>query len=77
MSAKTLELIGVPRLGKFVAAVIVGLGIGTLVAPEPVTVPTVGAVPGLLAGSAAIAVGTGLYLWIKRTTAGCGCGGGC
>ncbi|WP_339102321.1 hypothetical protein [Haloterrigena salinisoli] len=33
--------------------------------------------PRTVAGSVAVVVGAGLSLWIERTTAGCGCGGGC
>ena len=77
MWTSALDSVSVPWVGKFLAAVVVGLGIGTLVPPEPVSVPAVGTVSGLLVGSGAIAVGGGLYLWIRRSTGGCGCGGSC
>lgn len=64
-------------LGTFAAAVLVGLGIGTLGTAEPVTIPVVGTVSGLLAGGFALVVGIGLYLGVSHWTDGCGCGGVC
>ncbi|WP_436906805.1 hypothetical protein [Halosimplex marinum] len=65
------------RVGLFVAAVFVGIGIGTLVPPDPVTVPGVGSVSGLLVGGGALVAGGGLYAATKRSSSGCGCGGDC
>lgn len=51
-----------PKLVKVVAAVIMGLSIGTLIPPEPVIVPAIGVVPGLVAGSIGFVTGAVLYL---------------
>lgn len=77
MSTSALSSVSVPWLGKLLAAVVVGLGIGTLVPPDPVTVPAVGTVSGLLVGGGAVVAGGGLYLWIQRSTGRCDCGGAC
>ncbi|WP_126662168.1 hypothetical protein [Haloterrigena salifodinae] len=77
METAALESVSALWIGKFLAAVVVGLGIGTLVSPEPVAVPVVGTVSRLLVGSGAVVVGSGLYLWIRRSTGGRGCGDSC
>ncbi|MFB6152633.1 MAG: hypothetical protein ABEJ27_00125 [Halodesulfurarchaeum sp.] len=61
------------------AAVILGVSIGTLLRAETVLVPSVGAVPGLLAGAVGLLVGAGLYHWgpTYLATTGCGCAGDC
>lgn len=68
-----------PRAVKMVAAVIVGLSVGTLVPPEPVTVPTVGPVSGILVGGIGLVVGGVLYLRGPRVVGSpeCGCSGDC
>lgn len=63
----------VRTLGKLVAAIIVGLSIGTLVSPEPVTFPVVGTVSGIIVGAIGLVTGAVLYTQIP----GCGCSGDC
>lgn len=60
-------------LGKLVAAIIAGLGIGTLVSPEPVTVSVIGTVSGVIVGAIGPVAGGVLYTQIS----GCGCSGDC
>jgi len=66
-----------PQLGKFTAAIVFGLGIGTLASPSPVPLPRLGSVPGLVAGTTGILAGASLYLAIDRTSSGCDCTGNC
>ncbi len=62
-----------------IAAVFVGLGIGSLVPPDPVTLPAFGTVPGVLIGAGALAIGGGLYFGLRRLSdsKACGCVGPC
>lgn len=71
------DSVDVSRLGKVVAAVVIGLSIGTLVPPEPVALPMVGSVSGIVAGFAGLVVGGGLYGLARRSASGCGCDGEC
>lgn len=73
------ETLANPRAVKVVAAVVLGLSLGTLVPPEPVTLPAVGTVPGVAAGGIGLAVGAVLYLWVPGWlgASGCGCDGDC
>ena len=68
-----------PRIVKVVAAIVVGLSIGTLVPPEPVVVPVVGTVSGIVVGGVGLVTGTALYLWVPGLvgTSECGCSGDC
>lgn len=67
-----------PKFVKVVAAVVVGLSLGTLVPPDPVTLPGVGTVSGILVGSAGLGSGAILYLWLPRVVGtDCGCSGDC
>lgn len=60
------------------AAVVVGLGLGTLVPPDPVSVPLVGRVPGVVAGGVGLVTGGGAFALLKRSSgSGCGCSGDC
>ncbi|MFB6068914.1 MAG: hypothetical protein ABEJ90_03205 [Halobacterium sp.] len=69
---------GRARAAKFAAAVVAGLGVGTLVPPDPVGLPGIGSVSGLLFGSAGLAAGAVLYSQASRLApADCGCGGDC
>lgn len=67
----------VHRLGKVLAGIVMGLSIGTLLPPEPVSLPAIGSVSGVLVGIAGLLVGTGLFLLIQRSSSACGCGEGC
>ncbi|PSQ25403.1 hypothetical protein BRD03_14350 [Halobacteriales archaeon QS_9_68_17] len=49
-----------PTTGKLLA-VVVGFSVGTLLSPEPLTVPLVGTVPGVVAVAAGLAGGGLLY----------------
>jgi hypothetical protein len=60
-------------LGKLVAAVLVGFGVGSLLRPGPVALPFVGATPGLVFGAAVVVAGGALYVGVDRKTSGCGC----
>lgn len=62
-----------------VAGLLVGLGVGALVPPEPVTVPAVGPMPGIAVGSLGLVVGGALYLRGPSIVgaSGCGCSGDC
>ena len=66
-----------PKLVKIVAAVIVGLSIGTAVPPEPVLLPVVGPVPSLAVGTIGLLAGASLYLrgptFIGSSESDCGC----
>lgn len=72
------RLVG-PRTVKVVAAVVVGLSVGTLLPPDAVAVPLVGTVSGVVVGGVGLATGAGLYLWVPGLLAGpdCGCSGDC
>jgi hypothetical protein len=62
-----------PTIGKFLAAVVVGFSVGTLLSPEPLAVPLVGTVPGVVAVAVGLAGGGPLYARMP----GCSCSGGC
>ena len=61
-----------PTTGKLLA-VVVGFSVGTLLSPEPLAVPLVGTVPGVVAVAVGLAGGGLLYARMP----GCGCSGGC
>lgn len=61
-------------LGKLIAGLVLGLSLGTLVQPDPMTVPAVGAVPSAVVGGLGLVVGAVLYTQIPS---GCDCGGDC
>lgn len=60
-------------LGKFLAAALIGLGVGTLLSPDPVAVPLVGTVPGVAVGGVGLVAGGLLYAQMPN----CGCSGDC
>lgn len=64
------------KLGKILAAVVVGLSIGTLLPPDPVVLPVVGSVSGVLVGGIGLVVGGVLYAQLSGTS-DCGCSGDC
>lgn len=68
-----------PRVVKVAAAAVAGLGVGTLVPPDPVRLPVAGSVPGLVVGAVLLAGGLALYVHGPSLlgTGDCGCGGGC
>lgn len=68
-----------PRIIKIVAAIIVGLSVGTALPPDPVNLPFVGTTPGLLVGIFGIITGAVLYLWVPNlvNTSACRCIGDC
>ncbi len=73
------QTIASPKVVKMVAAVVLGLGIGTIIGAEPVTIPGIGAVSGLLAGGLAVLVGGALYVKGPNhvQSEDCGCGDDC
>ncbi len=70
-----------PKIVKVVAAIVVGLSVGTLIPPEPVTLPVVGPASGIAVGGIGLVLGAVLYLWIPKRVSGsgsgCGCSGDC
>lgn len=68
-----------PRLVKFIAALVVGLSIGTAVPPRPVVLPVAGSVPGLVVGATGLVVGAALYRHGPTLVgqSGCDCSGAC
>lgn len=68
-----------PRIVKVLAAVVIGLSVGTMVPPKAVLLPAVGAVPGLLVGGLGLVAGAALFQWGPRLVgvADCGCTGDC
>jgi len=72
-------VVGKPQLAKLVAAILIGLGIGTLVPTRPVSVPGVGTVSGVLVGVVGLGAGVVLYRWApgRAASSGCGCSGDC
>lgn len=68
-----------PKLVKFAAAVLVGLGVGTLVTPLPVGLPVIGETSGVLVGPAGLTTGVVLYRFGPGVVGGadCGCAGEC
>lgn len=73
----TQRLPGRRKLVKLLAAVVVGLGIGTMVPPDPVAVPAVGPVSGLLVGAVGVVVGGVLYTKAPASASSCDCDGAC
>lgn len=67
------ERVNGPTVGKLLAAVVVGFSVGTLLSPEPLTVPLVGTVPGVAVGGVGLVAGGLLYTQIPS----CGCSGDC
>jgi hypothetical protein len=69
-----------PRVVKASAAVIIGLSIGMLVPPDPVSMPSLGPISGLIAGGLGLLIGGLLYYQVPRwmtSRSGCGCGKDC
>lgn len=68
-----------PKLVKFIAALVVGLSVGTMVKLEPVALPVLGSVPGLAVGGVGLLVGAVLYVRGPKLlgASGCGCGADC
>lgn len=68
-----------PKVVKVVAAIIVGLSVGTLVPPEPVVFPAIGAVSGVAVGGVGLVAGVVLYVWVPTlvSSSECGCAGEC
>lgn len=71
-----LPKVDVRFAAKFLAAALVGIGIGTMVPPEPMAVPGLGSISSLLVGGAGVVAGTGLYTRIPSSSE-CGCSGDC
>jgi len=66
------------KLFRVLAAILVGLGVGTLLSPEPVSVPVVGTISGLVVGGVGLVVGPTLYLAVPKLVGpDCGCAGDC
>lgn len=68
-----------PKLVKFAAAVLVGLGVGTLVSPSPVALPLAGETSGVFVGLAGLATGGVLYRFGPGLvgSSSCDCAGEC
>lgn len=68
-----------PKIVKVAAAVLVGLNVGTLVPPSPVTLPVAGEVSGVLVGATGLATGAALYRFGPGLlgSTDCGCAGDC
>lgn len=68
-----------PKIVKVVAAIVVGLSIGTLVPPDAVLLPVVGPMSGIVVGGIGLITGTVLYLWVPAlvSPSACGCTGDC
>ncbi len=62
-----------------IAGVVVGLSVGTLVPPEPVSVPAVGTVSGIAVGGLGLVAGAILFLRGPDAigASDCGCSGDC
>jgi len=60
---------------RFVAAVFLGLSVGALVSPDPMSVPGVDSVPGVAVAAVGGALGVLLYRYAP--SADCGCGDDC
>lgn len=71
------DTLDVYRIGKFLAAVVVGLGIGTAVSGGGVTLPAVGSVPSIALGVALLAVGAVAFTQMPSPKSGCSCSGDC
>lgn len=65
------------RIGVFVAAIVVGFSLTSLVPPDPVTLPLVGEVSAFLASGVGLVAGGWLYAATRYTGDDCGCGGNC
>lgn len=80
MAVRQRELVS-PRLVKLLAAIVVGLSIGTLVPPEPVMLPYLGSVSAVLVGGTGLLVGAAVYRWVpalvSTSSSDCGCSGDC
>lgn len=61
------------------AAVLIGLGVGSMIPPNPVSIPAVGSVSAFVVGPVAVGLGVGTYLGLRRQGAkrSCGCVGSC
>lgn len=73
------DILPSPRVVKMIGAIVMGLSIGALLPPEPMAVPAVGVVPGVLVGGLGLAGGALLYVqapkWLRPS--GCGCSDDC
>lgn len=58
-------------IARLLVGALVGAGIATLLSADPVSVPLLGAVPGVTAGAVAVVLGCGLYTQLPD----CGCTG--
>ena len=67
------------KVVKLAVGLIVGLGLGAMLSPSPVTLPVVGATSTLYVGAVAVIVGGGLYVGLDRrsSSSDCGCGSDC
>jgi|GEM_PF-6020126 len=72
----TRQRVGSHALGKLAAGLLVGLGVGTALTGDPVSLPTVGPVPAVLVGAAGLVAGASAYVAVDRRT-DCGCSDGC
>lgn len=68
-----------PKVVKFVAAVVIGLSVGTMLSPEPMALPAVGQVPSVAVGAIGLVLGSLLFSEVPRhlQSTGCGCGDDC
>lgn len=64
------------RVWKLSAAGLAGLGVGTLLSPEPIAIPVLGTMSGLVVGAAGLVVG-GVMYHQAPDSGGCGCGSDC
>lgn len=73
------DIVLTPRIVKMIAAVVVGLSVGAMLPPEPVSVPAVGTVSGLIVGGVGVLSGSVLYVQGADLvgSSGCGCSGDC
>jgi len=67
--------VGLAVFGEFLAAVVVGLGVGLAVPPGSVTVSVVGALASVAVGGVLVAAEAIAYLRIPDAESGCGCEG--
>jgi len=73
----TLQTPDARQIGMFLAAALLGVGIGTIGQSGTVAVPAVGTVPSVVVGVVGLVAGGGTYLALERTGSGCGCSDDC